>query len=150
MPEDIHSVVWAKVVNIVLAGKFAATKEIYDELALLPGAIGACLKNQCDEVCLEVGEDDWPWKEYLENVEAMKEKHKAVISEYNGDRKGTVGLNDISIIALAKTLGLPVVSMESKSYQGSATKMRIPAVCEAEGVPHLTFNELLRAEGIKG
>ena len=72
-----------------------------------------------------------------------------MISEYNGNRKGTVGLNDISIVALAMTLRLPLVSMEKPNvYQPSAKKMRIPDVCKVEGVNHLTFNEFLRAEGI--
>lgn len=72
-----------------------------------------------------------------------------MISEYNGNRKSTAGLNDISIIALAMTLGLPLISMETQNvYQPSQKKMRIPDVCAAEGVLHLTFNDFLRAEGI--
>ena len=67
-------------------------------------------------------------------VEAISIKPKAVISEYNGNRKGTVGLNDVSIVALAKTLKLPLISMESNSFQSSITKVRIPGLCSLEGV----------------
>lgn len=79
----------------------------------------------------------------------MRLTYKAVISEYNGNRKSTICLNDVSIIALAKTLTLPVVSMESLSTQDSNKRKRIPNVCQDEGVPHLNFNQFLRAEGIR-
>lgn len=148
MPEDIHSILWARIVDVIVAGKFAVTKEIYEELVYLPGSIGECVKNNCAALQLEVGENDWDWNTYLEHVGRIRVTYKSVISEYNGNRKGTVGLNDISIIALAKTLALPVVSMEKISFQSSPTKMRIPQVCQFESVMHLDFNQFLRTEGI--
>jgi hypothetical protein len=149
MPEDIHSILWSKIMEVIDAGKFAVTKEIYDELVHLPGMVGDCIKNARPKLQLEVGEEEWDWPSYLKHVERMRVQYKEVISEYNGNRKGTVGLNDISIIALSNTLKLPVVSMERMSFQGSATKMRIPQVCHAEGIEHLDFNQFLRAAGIK-
>ena len=91
-------------------------------------------------------------RSYAAIYEELKVKYEAVISEYNGNRKNTVGLNDITIIALAKTLGLPVVSSEKKTNveQDSEKRQKIPDVCEKEGIQHLSFNELLRAEAIKG
>ena len=56
-------------------------------------------------------------------------------------------LNDISIIALARTLELPVVSMETKLPPDAKWK-RIPCICGLEAVEHLTFNDFLRKEGI--
>ncbi len=148
MPEDIHSTLWLRIAQIIVSGKFAVTKEIYDELALLPGSIGACIQKNCSALQLEVGDDDWDWESYVQHADRMRVAHKAVISEYNGNRKGTVGLNDVSIVALAKSLKLPVISMEAISFQSSATKVRIPGLCQLEGVDHWTFNKLLRAEGI--
>ena len=142
MPEDIHATLWAHISILVIDGKFAVTQEIYEELCHLSGKIGDCIRENGDTMRLEVGQE-WEWENYLEIVELMRVNYKDVISEYNGDRKGTVGLNDISIIALAKTLSLPVVSMEAIGVQASAKKMRIPQVCKAEGVPHMTFNQLL-------
>lgn len=79
----------------------------------------------------------------------MRSDYEGVISEYNGNRKATVGLNDISIIAMAKTLNLPIISMEKPNlFQPSQTKMRIPDVCLKEHVTHLSFNDFLRSEGI--
>ena len=97
----------------------------------------------------EVGRDHWDWQSYIGHVNRMVAQHRAFISEYNSNRSNTVGLNDLSIVALGKTLALPVVSMEgSDGGQVSATKMRIPRLCIVEGVRHLDFNDLLRQEGL--
>jgi hypothetical protein len=52
---------------------------------------------------------------------------------------------------LAKALGLPLVSSEKKtnSDQDSKKRQKIPDICAKEGVQHMSFNDLLRAEGIK-
>jgi hypothetical protein len=52
---------------------------------------------------------------------------------------------------LAKTLKLPVVSSEKRlnSMQDSEKRQKIPDICDKEGVVHMSFNDLLRAEGIK-
>jgi hypothetical protein len=151
MPEDIHPTIWAKMAGLVTGGTFAVTVEIYDELKHLPGPIGQCIATNDAELQMEVGDESWDWKTYLDYYEEMKVRHEAVISEYNGSRKGTIGLNDLTIIALAKTLGLPVVSSEKKTSvdQDSNKRQKIPDICDKEGVAHLNFNDLLRAENIK-
>ncbi len=150
MPEDIHTALWGKVAVLVTDGVFAVTAEIYAELERLPGPIGDCIKNNKDQLQLEIEEQGWDWNTYLEHVNRMRETYADVISEYNGNRKGTVGLTDISIIALAKTLGLPVVSSEKMIHanQDSVKRKKIPDICKLEDVEHLSFNELLRKEGI--
>lgn len=147
MPEDIHPTLWAKIEAIVCAGRFAATAEIYDELTHLPGSIGNCLQQNKDAVLMEVASGQWDWNGYIAHGTRMQADHHDFISEYNGNRKGTVGLNDISIVALARCIALPVISMESLSNPGP-NKRRIPHICGAEGVEHLTFNDFLRREGI--
>jgi hypothetical protein len=147
MPEDIHPTLWRKIENIVCSGRLAVTKEILDELLHVKGGIGACLADNQSAMLMEVGEAGWDWSAYIGHNVRMQTDHRAVISEYNGNRKSTVGLNDLTIIALGRTLGVPVVSMES-TQPGSAARMRIPQVCAAEGVIHLSFNDFLRREGI--
>jgi hypothetical protein len=146
MPEDIHESIWAQVAGLVKANKFSVTAEIYDELCHLPGPIGECIKSNKGILQLELEEDAWDWQTYLTHYERMKVQYAAFISEYNGRRKNTVGLNDLTIIALAKTLGLPVVSSEKRlnSPQDSEKRRKIPDICDNEGVPHMTFNDLLR------
>lgn len=149
MPQDIHPTLWKQVEGIVTNGVLAATKEIYDELEHLPGDIGACIKAHRDLILLELGDASWPWPDYRTHASRMQVTHRSIISEYNGNRKGTVGLNDVSIVALAKALHLPVISMEKRSIPPSATKVRIPDLCALEGVDHLSFNDFCRKEGIR-
>lgn len=151
MPEDIHTALWAQVAKLIIDGKFAVTTEIYEELEHLPGPIGECVKKNKGNLQLEVQDDGWDWELYIGHVERMRVAYADVISENNGNRKGTVGFNDLSIIALAKTLGLPVVSSEKKTHasQDAAKRQKIPDICYSEGVLHMSFNELLRKEGIK-
>ena len=149
MPEEIsmYKVIWSHIQASIVNGIFAVTQEIYEEQCYLLGNTGQCIRNNKEHLVLEVGQDGWDWENYLRIVEDMRTRHKSVISEYNGNRKGTVGLNDISIVALGKCLRLPVISMESLSYQASDTKIRIPRLCNLENVEHHTFNDFLIKEG---
>lgn len=153
MPEDIYVSVWRQVRAFFESGQVAVTREIYDEMLHLPGEIGECVKRCRSELLLEVGDDTWDWPAYTHIATQIVARHLAYISEYNGGVKKTVGMNDISIIALAKALGVPVVSMETALVVGSnlsPNKRRIPDICRAEGVVHLQFNEFLRLEQIQG
>jgi hypothetical protein len=144
MPERIahYRPIWTLVQSKIENGIFAVNGEIYEELCRLPGSIGTCLNNNKGNLLLEVGQN-WNWQRYLQIVEDLTVRYRHVISEYNGNRNGTVGLVDVSIVALAKTLNLPLISMESVSYQGSPIRMRIPGLCDAEDVQHLTFNDFI-------
>jgi len=148
MPEDIHPHLWSRISNEITNGTFAVTKEIYNELVHLSGQIGTCIQTNEASMVLEIGVGSWNWNHYLSIVSDLRSRYHSVISEYNGNRKGTVGLNDVSIVALAKALGYPVISMESISFQPSAAKIRIPGLCGLEGVVHHNFNAFLRNEGI--
>jgi Domain of unknown function (DUF4411) len=151
MPEDIHAALWSRVAECIKDGKFAVTTEIYEELEHLPGPIGECVKANKDKLQLEIEDPNWEWQIYLAHVERMRTTYAEVISENNAGRKNTVGFNDLSIIALAKTLGLPVVSSEKKlaTAQESKKRQKIPDICDREDVVHMSFNDLLRKEGIK-
>ncbi|WP_202309797.1 DUF4411 family protein [Mesorhizobium sp. L-8-10] len=146
MPEDIHKTMWAGFCERVEDGLIGATTEIHDEMCHIPGDVGACLIANKSTIVLEVGED-WDWRTYIEHAQRMQVDHKDFISEFTGGSAKTICLNDLTIIALAKTLGLPVVSMERLvSEDPSTKKRRIPNICKAEGVEHLSFNDFLRRE----
>lgn len=112
MPEDIHVAIWSQVREVIASGIVAVTPEIYAELERLRGELGDCIRNNKSQMVLEVGEGSWDWHSFTTNSAAMINSYRAFISEYNGDIKGTVGMNDVSIVALAKTLRVPLVSME--------------------------------------
>lgn len=150
MPEDIHITLWDKVMTIFGSGQVFVNTEIFDEMVLIEGDVGSKLKNMESDIKLEIGEENWNWAKYVEIFNQMKSAHAEYISEYNQDRKGTIGLNDLSIIAMAKTLGLPLVNMEKETLviDPKSKRRRIPDICRAEGVQSMTFNEFLRAESI--
>jgi hypothetical protein len=146
MPEDIHSWMWNRMIEFIKSGAVAVTKEIYDEMVHIGGRIGDCIRANEDIMVLEVNKGDWEWEVYARHVADMQRRYHQFISEYNGGSRRTICLNDLSIIALGKTLGLPVVNMESYIMQIDARVRRIPNVCQSESVEPLTFNEFLRRE----
>lgn len=149
MPEDIHESMWKRVRALIVAGHIAVTQEIYDEMIHIGGTVGKCIVGHKKLVLLEVNSNSWNWQLYVDHAAAMQAAHHKYISEYNGGSPKTVCLNDISIIALAKALKLPVVGMESYVTVASSNKRRIPNICKAEDVEHLTFSDFLRRETIR-
>lgn len=150
MPEDIpaFAALWEKLTEYVLTGEIAVTSEIYEEMRHIPGAFGECLKDNRSQLLLEVGDASWDSLTYINHYKRMQERYVKFLSEYShGGSKKTIGLKDLTIISLAKTLGLPVVSME-RSAMPSTMKRRIPDICQAESLLHYSFNDFLRLEGI--
>ncbi|WP_018240342.1 DUF4411 family protein [Ensifer sp. BR816] len=148
MPDDIHKSLWSAFCGGHLKGKtIAVTKEIHDEMCHIPGTVGSVIHACKSAMILEVGDTKWDWQAYIDHVARMQSDYKEHISEFIGGSKKTIGLIDLSIVALAKTLGIPVVSMEDFVPQNAGSiKRRIPNICKIEKVPHLTFNEFLRNE----
>jgi hypothetical protein len=149
MPSDIHASLWVQVLEFFDAGNVAITTEIYDEMILLPDGVGDQIKVAKDSLILEVGETTWNWREYIKNSNRMQDDYHDYISEFTGGSSKTICLNDLSIVALAKTLGLPLVNMEAFVQEQSPNKRRIPNICSYEGITSLNFNEFLRNEGFK-
>jgi hypothetical protein len=148
MPEDIYVSLWAQLCQRIAAGYFATTPEVYLELINIPGNVGQCLLENESVIKLEVGTGDWDFPTYLSNFDALHPKYESFING-TGASKMSLSMPDFSIVVLAKTLDLPVVSMETPCANNPNTKRRkIPDVCKAENVIHMTFNDLLRAEGI--
>jgi hypothetical protein len=149
MPEDIYASLWERIRELITTGCMAVTREIYDEMTHITGMMGDCISNNRGLLLLEVGSGEWDWQSYLTCFKGMETTHHLYISEYNRNRKNTVGLADLSIIALGKSMSLPVVSMETPVRDQSATRRKIPDICWMESILHLDFNAFLRQEGIK-
>ncbi len=150
MPEDIpvYAPLWRQIIAFIQKGEMAATAEIYAQMCRIRGDLGECIQAHKADILLEVGDRNWNFQTYLSHFKRMQKAHHAHISEYShGGSKRTIDLPDLSIIALAKALDLPVVSMEVTALP-SQDKRRIPDICVAEGVVHYTFNDFLRLEKI--
>lgn len=148
MPQDIHPTMWGQVEKLVAGGIFATTAEVYEELTHIPPPLGECIAANEAALVFEVGTGDWDWDRYIGHTNRMQNEYEAFISERNRNREHTINLNDLSVIALAKTLALPVISMEARKGIQAEKRRAIPDICDAEKVQHMTFSDLLRAEGI--
>lgn len=150
LPQDIHVSLWQRVAGLLEDGAFCWNQDIWEEM---DGSIYGDIANslqicQDNGGCFEIGQEHWDWNQYLRHVNNIGERYRHYISEYNNNRSSTIGVKDCSIVCLAKTLGLPVASMEKRTIHPSPIRMRIPELCEREGIQHFDLNELLRAEGI--
>lgn len=149
MPEDIHVTLWDRLCDLIRTGDFAVSDEIYEELTHITGQVGQCVRDHKSELVLEVGSGDWDWTSYIAHNDALRPKYEPWIAGTGGS-KASLSPADFSIVILGKTLALPVVSMETACGTQPGTKSRkIPDVCLAEEVLHMTFNDLLRAEGLQ-
>lgn len=149
IPEDIYVSLWTQVCDRIRAGSFAATTEVYEELTHIPGEVGKCIIDHEADIKLEIGSDTWDYEAYLNHVSSLHPKYEPYINGTGGS-KASLSMPDFSIVMLGKTLSLPVVSMEiACAHLPDSKKRKIPDICAAENVAHMTFNDLLRAEGIK-
>ncbi len=147
MPPDIHVSLWATVIRLINAGIIAATPEIYLEMKRIFAApLAACIVGSETSLVLEHGQPNWDWRSCIGHFARMQMEQKDYLSENQGGTKKTISENDLSTVALAKTLDLPLVSMEIKVSAEARMKRRIPDVCELENVEHLCFNDFLRRE----
>ena len=148
---DVFENLWAFVIARIEAGDIAMTREIFDEMILIDNGFGEAISDNKDAVLYEVNQENWDWQDYLvTNGQILTDQHDH-ISEYTGGSPKTVCVNDVSGISLAKSLGIPIISGESITHNLDQTiKRKIPDICQAEGVQHMTFNEFLKAEGYKG
>lgn len=149
LPLDLHPTLWNRVIAVIEADEIAMTTEIYGELnGSVEGLVGEVISASRALLVLEIGIGNWADAQYVSDVKYLLDRHRDFIAEYvAGNPRKTVCVNDISVIALAKTLGLPLVSMET-SATNSPKYRRIPDICRLEGVEHLDFNQFLRRSNV--
>jgi hypothetical protein len=118
-------------------------------MKLIQGRLGDCIRSHKPEILMELNDDSWNWQSYVQHGTRVQDDHRDFISEYTKIKSDeTVCLNDMTGIALAKCLGLPLVSMETSAVP-SPKKKRIPDICNLERIEHLYFVDFLKAEKIK-
>jgi Domain of unknown function (DUF4411) len=149
MPEDIHDSLWKGVRKFISSGDMAITQEIFDEMIKIDGGLGAFIASEKAVVLYEIGQDHWDWQSYVANITRMQVTYGVFIQELNGNVKNTIGLNDLSIIALARTLNLPLLSMEKRKGDASPNQRHIPDICGYEKIDHIDFSDFCRREKMK-
>lgn len=149
LPQHVFPTLWQKVGECIANDCFCWNDDIAEQFERLVEPLQSLLKNRERTCRFRDNDVSWPYDKYIALVSEWQTAYKQYISEFNDNRKDTIGLTDLSIVALAKTLTLPVVSMERpNSNQPSEKKIRIPELCEREKIKHLTFVEFLEAENI--
>ena len=113
---------WTHVKGVMGRGDMATTREIYDEMNHITGSVGDYIRANEISIVLEVGQPDWDFMGYIDHVRRMLVDHHDFISEFTGGSKKTVGVNDVSIVALAKALSLPVISSETRCSKSRSGK----------------------------
>ena len=79
----------------------------------------------------------------------MRKAHEDWIADYTMKSPAkTIGLKDLTAVALARSLKLPLVSSESSAGDSHKHK-RIPDICALENVVPYSFNEFLKVEGTR-
>lgn len=113
----------------------------------ITGQVGQCIRDCKAQLLLEVNDPAWDGPSYIAHFKRMQKAHETWIWEYaRKNPTRTVGLVDLTSIALAKTLGVPLVSMESSAGDSPKHK-RIPDICALEKVLCHDFNAFLRIAG---
>ena len=74
MPEDVpvYIPLWNSVIDYICEGGVAATKEIYDEMCHITGALGRSIKDNKSNILMEVGEPSWDSLTYIKNYTRMQ------------------------------------------------------------------------------
>lgn len=151
MPEDVDVFrpVWDCVIGCIEAGHIGVTSEVYNEMCHITGDVGQCIRDCKPQLLMEVNDASWDSRAYIQQFNRMSKVHREWIAEYAGKSPAkTVCIHDLTAVALAKTLGLPLISMESSAGDSPKHK-RIPDICGMENVLHHNFNAFLRIEGAR-
>lgn len=149
LPEDVplYRPIWQCVIRAIEAGKIGVTAEIYKEMCHITGDVGECIRASKDRLLMEVDDPSWDGAKYIAHFNRMRKTHGEWIAEYAMKSPAkTICLRDLTSVALAKSLKLPLISEES-SANDSPKHKRIPDICSLENVVPYSFNQFLRTEG---
>ena len=149
LPEDVpvFRPIWECVIRTIESGKIAVTNEIYREMCHITGDVGDCIRASKDKLLMEVDDPSWDGRDFISQFDRMQKAHRQWISDYSMKSNAkTICLRDMTAVALAKSLRLPLVSSESSAGDSPKHK-RIPDICALENVVPYSFNDFLKIEG---
>ncbi len=149
LPEDVplFRPIWQCVIRTIESGKIGVTAEIYKEMCHITGDVGECIRASKDRLLMEVDDPTWDGANYIAHFNRMRKVHEEWIADYTMKSPAkTICLRDLTAVALAKSLRLPLISSESSAMPSPRHK-RIPDICDLENVLPYSFNEFLKLEG---
>ena len=149
LPEEVevYRPVWDCVIAAIESGKIGVTAEIYKEMCHITGDVGDCIRASRAKLLMEVDDPEWDGTGYIAHYNRMRKAHHEWIADYTMKSPGkTICLRDLTAVALAKSLKLPLISSESSAKESPKHK-RIPDICTLENVVAYSFNDFLKIEG---
>ena len=149
MPEDVtlYRPIWECVIAAIESGRIGVTAEIYSEMCHIAGNVGECIRASKDKLLMEVDDPSWDGASYIARFDRMRKVHEEWIADYTMKSPAkTICLRDLTAVALARCLKLPLVSSESSAGDSPKHK-RIPDICALENVVPYSFNDFLKIEG---
>jgi len=124
---------WEEIDTLVDAGNLIAPEEVLHELKSGDDDLHDWVKQRSDRIVVPTSRD------LMLKVTAILADHPTLTKPGTGRSAA-----DPFVIALAALRGCPVVT---KELGGSATKPRIPFVCDQSGIDCLRFLDVIRNEG---
>jgi hypothetical protein len=129
-PPDVFPCLWERFDAGIVEGLFVATEEVYRELQLYKGELSQWVGER-KQMFIPID------NEVQAAVQDIMTTHPKLVDENTGQSGA-----DPFVIGLARVKGLTVVSAE----RSKPSKPKIPDVCLAKGVRHITLVELFREQ----
>ena len=105
MPQDIYTSLWVQIKRRIVAGVFATTPKVYEELTNLLSPIGECIAQNKDRLVYEVGIAHWDYECYLGGKEENKHEHKKFhVAEAGVGKQCGIGLHERD----GRTIAIPI------------------------------------------
>jgi len=132
-PPDAFPRVWEQMSSLVDEGRVIAPEEVLSELQVGDDAVHAWVKARSGTIVIPTSR-------------ALMLEARAILADHKHLTKNGTGRSpaDPFVIGLASVRTCPVVTQERG---GSASKPRIPYVCQHRNVACMTLLEMIRAEG---
>jgi hypothetical protein len=132
-PPDTFKALWEHMSQLADDGRIIAPEEVLDELKAQDDDLHAWVRDRGDTIIVPTSR-------------ALMLEARAILAEHPRLAMSGTGRSpaDPFVIGLAGMRGCPVVTQE---LGGTASKPRIPYVCEQRNIACMTFLQVIRAEG---
>jgi hypothetical protein len=133
--EETFPGIWERVADLIRAGRFFISEEVYQEAKKKTGVV----KAWCDR--------DTTGKLVVPTDSAITREVQAILKDTPKMVMAMKGRNraDPFVVAVARLRAATVVTGEGSD--GTEDRPKIPYVCGKLGLPCITFTDLIRVEG---
>lgn len=135
-PKEVFPSVWEKVDELIESRRLISVDEVYHEICRQDDGLAKWAKTK-KEIFI-------PLTEEVQDASKDIVNRFVKILDFKKNKSGA----DPFLIGLAQTQEGSIVVTEEK-YSGGPDKHKIPDICDALKIPHMTFLSMLKSEGLK-